>query len=458
MNRLAIYVLAFIVGWLAVTLAKPAKPIAAADVAAIPADLPILDINNPIITQSCRLPDGDIILTKPIVAKNLEKIHLLGGNRSRILWRGDPAIGAIQYIGVRKGSIGGEGPSGFEIVCQRAGTEAGVLIANSDVKPGFISTGIIVQGVHIRHGGSQVAFNKGFSIDSYVCDPLKVKGGANNENHRFIRDSVESCLTAAWHVRGHQAYDITLIECDAIDAGRVVQQGFTAKEAAEAWAAQSTYKDNCSINGSGASWNVSSRNWIYGCWVQEGASIIARNCQFNRCGCDYFLGWPTSRLTVEGQNSEHGRQLVSNVVRDPVTGVMTAGATTADYYVSVHASRFECEPRSTIPFVDLFGRGPFEFSNSYFVGINGVCPRFEFINGNKIREDGVHVPMKGRVIMDGVSFGQFGGALPTVPIVKMPSTWTARMYGVEHRYHDPNDKRDWRPVVVNQLLQANPDN
>ena len=391
---------------------------------AVPIDLPVLDVANPVITQSTRLPDGDITLAHPIIAKNLEKIHLVGGNRSRIIWSGDPAIGAIQFHGIRHGSIGGAGPLGFEILAARDGTRAAVLITNSDVPSGFISTSIVVEGVNIRHGGYQTAFDIGFSVDSYAGDPAKIKGGNNNENHRFIRCGVESCKVAAYHIRGHQTWDTTFIECGGHDTGRVDPATGT-----------------------------NTKCWIYGVWAEEGASIIAKNCQFNRAKCDYFLGWPTTRLTVEGGNSEHCQQFVSNIVRNPLTGVVEKLATSGDYYIHIRDQRFDCEPLETMPVIDLCGRGPITVANSFFFGINGVSPRFDCTN-YYANVNGLPVYFRGRLDLSGVTFGQSGGVLPTGPIVKTPPTWTPRLFGVEHKFIDNAGKVHWRPVVANQPLQA----
>lgn len=377
-------------------------------------DLPVLDVENPVVNQPTRLPDGDVILTQPIRVTNREQIHLVGGKRTRIRWRGDPAIGVIQYVGVRRGSIGGDGPNGFEIICERSGTNAGVLIANSPIQGGFVSTGIQVRGVHIRHAGSQVAFEKGFSVDSHIADPTgSGHSFNNNENHRFTYCSVESVLKAAWHVRGHQCYDISLRDCEGLDAGR---------------------------NGV--------KNWIYGLWVESGASVILKNTQFNRCEVDVFMGWPCLRCTFEGHNSEHGRCLVSNVIRNPLTGVLMAGATSSDYYVHGRDIRWQGEPRATMPAIDLFGRGPFTFTSSFLSGVNGVCPRIAATN---------YTPFKGRLDLNGVTIAQHGGTLPTEPIVSTPPTWTPRLWGTEHR-HNVSGGVQWRPIVANQSLQEAVDN
>lgn len=399
-----------------------------ADVVVVPAELPILDINNPVITQSCRLPDGDIRLKKPITATNLEKIHLVGGNRSRILWEGDDPIAAIKFIGVRKGSIGGDGTLGFEIVCLKNGCNAGVLLANSPIHKGFISSGIQVRNVHIRHGGQNTAFTKGFSIDSHICDPTgSGHGFNNNENHRFFNCSVESCLKAAYHIRGHQCYDISFRDCEAIDAGRVV-------------------------NG------VHVRNWIYGVWVESGASVILKNCSFNRCEYDVFMGWPCGRCTFEGHNSEHGRCLVANCVRNPETGNLITGATTSDYYIHCRDIRFACEPRAKMPVVDMFGRGPITITNSFFNGINGVAPFISTVNSNKIGPGGVHVPLRGRINIEDVSLGQYGGTLPTYPLIRTPSGWYTRVSNVEHKRVLADGSVEWRPVSANQPIPIVPDN
>lgn len=417
----------------------------------VPVELPVLDINNPILTQSARLPDGDIHLKKAIKATNLEKIHLVGGNRSRIFWEGDDPDGAIQYIGVRKGSIGGEGTLGFEIICSKAGCNAAILIANSPVVGGFISSGIQVRNVHIRHGGSQVAFDKGFSIDSYRLDPTGVgHGHANNENHRFFNCSVESCMKAAFHVRGYQSYDISFRDCDGLDAGRVVSPNFATKELLDAWLATSEYKNNHYVVSSLGSWRAASRAWIYGVWIETGASVILKNCNFNRCEWDVFMGWPCSRCTFEGHNSEHSRGLVSNRLRDPVTGIYAA-ATSSDYYVHGRDIRFDCEPRDNVPVVYMWGRGPTTFTNCFFSGINGVCPRIECENYAK-KIDGVWIPLKGRLDIEDVTFGQHGGRLPKGPIIKTPANWSPRTSLVEHKYMNPDGIWSWRPVIANQLL------
>lgn len=423
-------------------------------------DLPALDIDNPIITQSCRLPDGNVILKKPIIAKNLEQIHLLGGNRTRVRWQGDPSIGAIQYIGVRRGSIGGDGPLGFELVCERSGTNAGILIANSEVVGGFISTAIQVRNVHIMHGGSQVAFDKGFSIDSHIADPTGVHRFNNNENHRFFYCSVQSCLTAAYHIRGHQAYDISFRDCDGYDAGRIVSPTFHLRSQAEAWAEASEYKDNYYIAGSQATgWAAASRNWIYGVYIESGASAILKNCNFNRCEVDVFMGWPCSRVTFEGHNSEHSRSLISNMKFNPANGTYTP-ATSSHYHVHGRDIRMECEPKKGDGIVvRMWGRGPTTFTNSFFTGINGICPRFWFANyAKRMVPGGPLIPMRGVVDMNGVYVGQHGGRLPTEPIIMTPHTWTTRSFGCEHMLVEQGGSLQWRPIVANQPLQPMPDN
>lgn len=427
MNRLLAGLAAGFLALIVVNAERAKIATARVDATAIaPVEFPVLDIENPIVTQSCRLPDGDIHLKKPIVAKDLEKIHVTGGNRTRIFWEGDDPDGAFKFIGVRKGSIGGEGTLGFEIICAKNGCNAGILIANSPTKGGPISSGIQIRNVHIRHGGHQTAFKKGFSIDSHICDPTgSGHGHGNNENHRLFNCSVESCLVAAFHIRGHQAYDISFRDCDGYDAGRVV-------------------------NG------VSVRNWIYGVYVESGASVILKNCNFNRCSYDVFMGWPCSRATFEGHNSEHGRCLVSNMPVDPNTGLAVA-ATSGDYYVHGRDIRFDGEPRAGWPVVQMWGRGPITFTNSFFMGINGICPTIEGNNYSKLVNGG-HVPLKGRLDLSGVTFGQHGGAIANTPIVKTPWTWNPRVFNVEHKYIDSTGAVNWRPVVANQPLQANVEN
>lgn len=461
MNRLIAGLCAGFLALIAVNVIRPAAVPVKADAAeiTIPVDLPILDIENPVITQSCRLPDGDIFLKKPISATNLEKINLVGGNRSRIRWQGEvPVDGIIRFVGVRKGSIGGDGTLGFEVIVEKSGVNAVVLIANSPIKGGFISSGIQLRNVHVRHGGSQIAADKGFSIDSHICDPTgSGHGHANNENHRFFNCSVESCLKAAFHVRGYQAYDISFRDCDGYDAGRVVKQGFATKEAAIFWAEMSEYKGNYTIGGGGASWHVYSRNWIYGVHIESGASVILKNCNFNRTRCDVFMGWPCARATFEGHNSEHSRQFVANVAYayDPVTGQYTrTAATSSDYYVHARDVRFDCEPLAGMPnVVDMWGRGPTTITNSFFNGINGVCPQISVANyADKI--NGVWVPFRSVLDLGGVVIGQHGGRLPKGPIVSVPTTGISRLFGVQHKHIDAAGKPSWRPVAANQPLQS----
>lgn len=408
-----------------------------------------------------QLPDGDYYLDRPIIAKNKEQVWIVGGKNTRVFYTGAPTIGVFQYIGIRGGGIGGAGEKGFAIICQKPGVRCAVLIANSEIKGGFISSNIICQNIHVRHGGSQEAVDIGFSVDSEICDPgLIGHGGYNNENHRFINCTVESCKIAGFHIFGFQSYDITFIECAAYDAGRQVKTVLPSKQAAIDWANASEYKDNHTIGGSGSSWYVYSRNWIYGIWAQKSSSVYSIRNNFNRCNYDIFMGWPGHILHVWGHNSEHSRCFIANVSRHedatkPEYGQVKTAATSGDYYYNIFDVRMDCEPRDKFPVVDLWGHGPWNFKNCFFTGINGKTPWFRFSNYSD-KVNGAWVPLRGVIDLNSVFFKQHGGQLADYPLIVAPKNWRIQLFGIEHCHVE--SRPNWRPVEVNKTLQATVEN
>lgn len=344
-------------------------------------------------------------MNAPLRAKNQQNVWIVGGRSSRLIYSGPPTMGAVQFHGVRKG-----GMENVEIVCNSANADSGVLITNSDVAGGYISHGLSLNGVHIRHGGYPAAFAKAFSIDSYAGDPLKTKGGGNNDLHRFDNCSSESHSVAGIYINGHQAHDLR----------------FTGMSLGDA---------------------VNRRP--YGVWSKEGVYFHWQgSMHHNRC--DFQLGNYHHRMTSDGHNSEHSWQLVSNIERAE-DGTITKAATSAKVPVTFDNFRFDGDPKPNIPVVDLWGSGMLNMRSGMLSGVNGVCPRVEFWNYSK-QVNGVWVPMYGTTDLTGLTLRQHLGTIPSTPLIRTPNGWGNRTHALEYEYVDGSGIIDRRRIQINQPL------
>lgn len=387
---------------------------------------PIVEPVPNLITGVYQLPDGDVYLDRPIKAINQENVRIFGGKKTRVFYIGPPTeLGVFQFHGIHRGQIGGHDGRGFDLICVSGGVKRGILLTNSDIVGGSVSTDIHVIDVHIRHGGQdnpEQAFDYGFSVDSYAGDPKKLKGGTNNEYHKFFNCTVENCRLACFHINGHQAHKLLYQDCAGVDAGY-------------------------SVNG------VRFKRHPYGIHAEEGSYFIAIRCSFNSCRCDYQLGWPNMIVTIQSPNSEHSKQFVSNVYRDPETGfIYKVGGTEGKTFLSISDGRWDGEPRgSAFPVIDLWGAGPLKISNTYLAGINGVCPEIEMDNYSDI-VGGQWVPKFGTTNFDGLMIRQHSGVRPTKPIVRTPWTWKNKVHGLEYEYLKTDGSFDYKRITPNELL------
>lgn len=365
--------------------------------------------------DTLQLPDGDVDLLQPIIVINKEKIRIKGGKGTRLFYRGGPAIGAIQFHGVRKGSIGGPAGAGFEIIAAVDGCEAGIVLTNSTIVGGYIMSAIITEDVHVRHGGHPTCFKKGMSVDSYVGDPTKIKGGSNNENHWFKNCTIESCSIAGFHIKGHQAHDIVFERCAGYDA-------------------------------------VGRRP--YGVWCEEGSFFKWINGSAFQTRCDFQCDWPATFVNIDGHNSEHSNQLLSNIYRDDA-GTVTRAATSSRFFCNIQNIRWDGEPikGNKKPVVDFWGRGSLVMTSCYICGINGITPRIE-TNNYSAFVGGALVPLPGSINLNSVAIRQHGGRVEmSNPIIKTPYTWNNAAHGIEHEYVNADGSMVYRTLKVNQILE-----
>lgn len=330
---------------------------------------------EPPATMPWVIPSGTAFFNSPIVLEDVDGVVIRGygsSKVSRLVYTGPPTKGFIQLIGCGRCRL-----ENFEIVIAVPGVESAVLVTNrATPNPnGRISTGNVLDGVRVMHGGYPTAAKRAFSVDSTAAG-----GNANNnEHHKFRNCYAQSFTQAGYYLNGNQAHQIVFDGCIAHDAGGRRPIGLLAEDGSYfRW-----------VNGAMA-WN----SIDFKTDTMEHMNVI-----------DFHSSESSGRFLVSGRVGGESFTSISNVRWD--------GAPTG----------------ANSPVVDCYGPGPWTIRNSWFAGTNGVCPTMRFSGATASSASG-------SLSLDGVMVRQHGGTQPVVPIITAPSTWESRFAGVKYQFRN----------------------
>ena len=326
---------------------------------------------------------GTNYFTNPIIIRGQTGMTVQGKRHnagvSRMVYRGPPTLAPIQFIGCTRCTL-----QNLEIV-DEAGCDATVLFTNTaNPSAEGYSTGNRCVNVRVMNSGNGKASRRAFSID-----PTALGGpDANNDHHAYIDCGAYSYTEAGFYIIGSQSHDTHYVRCQAHDHGGRKPIGLHAAGA------------------------------VFFAWERGG---------MNSNSTDFKLGTPETQAIINGQNSENGQRFLTA----ELSGVAFVRATDV---------RWDGKPALNSPVVSVKGPGPWSISNSYFAGINGVCPLLRFTG-----------PSPGSLDLSGVMIRQHGGTVPTTPIVTCPATWERRELGLIHQMITADDKRVTKAIDVNQV-------
>jgi len=275
----------------------------------------------------------------------------------------------------------------LEIVVDAPGVVYGVLLTNKATAPLTTSTACEIKNVRIMHGGSPHGPARAFGVD-----PFAVGGrDGNNDLHHFTDCRAESYREAGFYFVGMNTHDIHLLRCQAADYGGRRPIGLHAAGA------------------------------VFFCW-QRGVMT------FN--STDFKLDSPETQAVVEGHNSEHGTRFV-----------------VANHHGECNFRgqdiRWEGTPDPLLPVFEGNGPGPWDVSNSFFSGHNGIAPRFEF-KGSTVYPSSLN--------LQGVMLRQHGGIQPNFPIVTAPRGWEIRQHGLWWQKIGGTPDRIKKMIYVNKPI------
>ncbi len=299
---------------------------------------------------------------------------------TRLIYRGPPTLSVIRFEGCTRASL-----KNLEIVIDAPGVVYGVLITNA-VNPGQTgwSTACEIKNVRVMHGGSPHAARRAFGVDSTAA------GGAdaNNDHHHFTDCLAQSYSEVGFYFNGTQCHDIHGIRNAALDYGGRRPIG------------------------------LHSKSGVFICW-ERGA--------FNSNSIDIKLDSPETQAVFTGVNSENSTQFL--VARH-----------NGECFTRITDVRWEGKP-GTDPIIVASGPGPWHISNSFFSGLNGTAPRFEF-NGSTVHPS--------ELDLRGVMLRQHGGVQPYGPLVTAPRGWEIRQHGLTWQRIDTGTAK--KMIYVNKPI------
>lgn len=330
-----------------------------------------------------RFPAGVTYWTNPLVIEGQTGMTITGtrsnGVPSRMVYRGPPTKGVVQFIGCTRCKL-----IDLEIV-DESGCDATVLLTN-DPNPNLngFSTSNEIRNVRVLASGNGKASRRAFSVDSTAA------GGAdaNNDHHQLIDCYAQSYVEAGFYVSGSQAHDLYFLRCQAHDVGGRKPVGLHAA------------------------------GTVFFEW-HRGA--------MNSNGIDFKFGTPEVQGIISGHNSENGQRFL-------------VAELSGQAFVRVTDVRWDGKPISGSPVVSAKGPGPWSISNSYFAGINGVCPLLRFSG-----------PSPGSLDVSGVMIRQHGGTAPVVAVMSCTVGWDVQQSGVIHQIITASDQRITKKIAVNQV-------
>lgn len=340
---------------------------------------------NQVVT-SIVLPDGDIEVFVPYVIQDQTDIIISGGRNTRIIYKGGPTIGVFQYIKSFRCTL-----QDITIVVAVPGVDSAVQVTNAPIgtpATGRVSSRNTFSNIWVTHGGYPTAAKRAFSIDSYAAGGVD----GNNEDHQFYNCIAQSYREAGFYIRGGQCHNLYFFNCGAHDAGGRKPVGLHAAEG------------------------------IFFTWHKG---------SMNSNKIDFLLEAAEIQAVVDGCNSENSRQfLVYNRNGLP--------------FFNGSNIRWDGQPQAGFPVLDCNSPGPWAIKNSYFAGINGVCPLFRF---NTPLENGKRA--FGSLDLSGTMLRQHGGNQPLGALVITPSTWDIRQHGLRYQRINLDGSR------VNKTFQVN---
>lgn len=335
------------------------------------------------------IPQGTHYFNAPLVIEDMDGVTWRGYGSSRVsrlVYTGPPTKGFIQLIGASRCRL-----ENFEIVIASPGVDAAILVANHpNPRPntGRISTANEFENIRVMHGGKPDSAKYAFSVDSPALGGTEF----NNEHHRFIRCLAQHYSVAGFHLNGHQAHQIVFDGCAAHDAGGRRPVGLLAR--------------------SGAYFR-----WMNG-------SMTNNSIDFKTSTAEHMS-------VIEFHSSELSTQFY------------VSGRVGAELFVSMDHVRWDGNPRAGVHVIDCFGPGPWSIRNSWFSGVNGVCPTMRFAG---------YVASPGSVDMSGVMIRQHAGTVPTTPLVNVPATWGTMLHGVKHQRINEDGTRVSKPIEANKPI------
>ena len=259
------------------------------------------------------LPGGTVELHSPVTLTDVDD-PVINGNNTRLVYRGGPTKGVIQFARVSRGRT-----RDLEIVIDSPGVDAAVLVTNlpGPSPSGRVSTGCHFSNVRVMHGGYPTACRRAFSVDSFALGGID----ANNDMHVFADCYAQSFTESGFYVTGTQAHKLVYDRCYAHDAGGRTVDG-----------------------------------WRFG----VGAYVVLRDCGATATACDFRLGTNETSVRITGFNSEQSKRF------------LVSGTTNSEFPCVVEQLRWDGLPEPGVPVVDCRGPGPWTVRDATFAGIDGV--------------------------------------------------------------------------------------